>query len=70
MRTKDQVFLSPRPLPNYKRLVGQAAQAALESLGLTYITVDDNGLTVALCRETKPLHQHYVYVRQIPDMDT
>lgn len=67
MKYKHKAYLSPKELPNRKRLIGEDANRALRELGLSYICVDDEGKTVALCRETKPLHGYYVYSMKVPD---
>ena len=56
MEYVEEVFLSPRYLPNYKQIVGDEASEILKSMGYRFVQSKDN----------QRIEGYKVYKRRVP----
>lgn len=63
---KKEIFVSPKLLTNYKQITGREAINALKDLGLTHVTIMDDGKVGGLDKQARAIHDYYVYEREVP----
>lgn len=66
MEYTEEVFLSPRYLPNYKQIVGDEASEILKDMGYRFVHVDIDGNIHAMSKDNQRIEGYKVYKRRVP----